>query len=774
MPAPDPRAARILRAALDLPRDERSAWVRAQCAGDEALAAHLARLLELDSATSLPLDHGADPFATRLLAELGGAEAAPQLQPETRIGPYRLLRELGRGGMGAVWLAERADGEFTQRVALKLVKFGMDSPHVERQFRRERDLLARLQHPNIARLLDGGIDPSGRPWFAMEFIAGLELGAWLVERQPDLHTRLVLFAKLCRAVAHAHRQLIVHRDLKPSNVLVEANGEPRLLDFGIARLEEPEGTERTATAQRFLTRDFAAPEQLRGEVAGTSADVYALGLILFELLTGQRYRKLHHAGDATLRPSNAMGGTTANPTATPITRTQLRGDLDAITLRALAEEPARRYPDAQQLADDVARYLAGEPIHARPDSFAYRAGKFLRRNRAAVAVGAFGLAAFLAAGGIAIQQAVRKGAEAERARLALRQAEAVRDFALSMIAEADPTRARGGDTTVRDLLASARTHIAHELADEPAVAAELLDQIGNAYVSLGDIPASRETLVQALAWNARAPEPSPLIAASAGGRLAYFRFQDGDAAAALGELDRLVAALAGQDPQQADVAAELGKLHELRGSVLYATGRKQEARAAGEAAVAAWRPARHRKPTEYLMAEVSLADLEAALGNGASALALAEEVLADPLFGDEHVPPALRANARGVRVRALQALERHAAAAPLLADTVAEFSDIYGADASMTRYWRFRQAETLHALGRLEEAQRVADAILALPSDGTAAYRRIRVEVLAARIARDRHAGDAARRIAAAMASACAEGGNAELCTSARALVDRG
>lgn len=768
MPEHDPRAARILRSALDLPTADRDDHVARECGDDARLAARVRHLLELDAAADLPLDAGAEAHAARLIGA-AIAEAAPDA--ERMVGPYRLVRELGHGGMGSVWLAERADGQFRQQVALKLIRLGMDSELIQHQFRRERALLARLQHPNIAQLLDGGIDERGRPWFAMEYIDGIGLGEWVARSEPTLDARLALFAKLCRAAAHAHRQLIVHRDLKPSNVLVQEDGEPRLLDFGIARLADPTDAEHTVTRQRFLTRDFAAPEQLRGEPAGTAADVYALGLILFELLTGARYRSLHRDGDATLRPSAVPERATAAAPCTPITRARLRGDLDAIVLRALAEEPERRYPDAQQLADDVQRHLDNQPILARPDSLRYRSAKFARRHRAAVVATALGLAALLATSSIAVWQAVQKSTEAARARTALRQSEAVGEFMLSVFGAADPASRSGVDTPAGTLLAAGRERAVTELADAPAIAAAVLDRIGQTYVSLGEDALARATLTQALEFNERAQPPSLAIAAMAGGRLAFYLFQDGSTAQALAELDALEARLqplAGQDEDA--VTAALGKTQELRGSILYAVGRKEASRAAGEAAVATWGLVRERHPGEFLVAQIGLADLDAALGQGAQALAGAERVLADPLLHSPEVPPALLANARGVRGRALQALGRHAEAEPMLHSTVGEFADLYGADASMTRYWRFRHAQTLHALGRLKEAQAIADALLALPDDGAAAYRRTRVEVLAAQIARDRGATDASTRIRAARDTACGDAGNAELCEAARQL----
>lgn len=764
----DPRKIRLLHAALDLEPAERDAFVVHACADDADLLAALRALLALDASPGLPLDRPLEQHAAKLLED--SHDDAEQAHSGLRIGAWRLLRELGRGGMGSVWLGERDDGQYRQQVAIKLIRLGMDSEHILRQFRRERALLARLQHPNIAQLIDGGIDQRGRPWFAMEYVAGIGLGQWLEREQATLRERLQLFVKLCRAVAHAHRQLIVHRDLKPSNVLVQADGEPRLLDFGIARLVDQDADERTATMQHFLTRDFAAPEQLRGEPAGTSADVYALGLILFELLTGQRYRKLHALGNITLRPSSVLEAGATGSGA--IDRGQLRGDLDAIVAHALADDPTRRYADAQQLGDDVQRHLDDAPIKARPDRFGYRAGKFLHRNRATVAVGILGLLALFAASGIAIRQAIEKTVEAERARVALKQSEATRKFISSVFLEADPAGAKGADTTAGELLAAARERIARELSGEPEVAAELLDQIGNTYVSLGDAELARATLKQALTFNERARHPSLAIAASAGGRLAYYAFGDGEQAASLAQIDTLIARLRKAGNEDPELAAQLAKMHEFRGSMLYAMGRKQDARAAKQAAVALWSTLRGEHPLEYLFAELGLSDLNAALGDGQAALEGAQRALADPHLQGADAPPALVLVARGARVRALQALGRHAQVEPMLRELIDAHAAQYGIDNSMTRYWRFRHAETLHALGRLDEAQAVADAVIALPADGSAAYRRTRTVVLAARIARDRNATDAAARIRDAQAAACGSEGNADLCREARDLAN--
>lgn len=269
---------------LDGTEAEREQRLAAIEKDDASLAAVVRRWLEADQATAR-VPHDAHHFA-RLLVD----DDAIDIPADRLVGPYRLLRELGRGGMGAVWLAERADGQFEQRVALKLIKRGMDTRAVQRRFLAERQILARLEHPHIARLLDGGITADGRPYFALEFVDGVPLLDFAHKGVNTLRARLQLFIKLCSAVAYAHGQLVVHRDLKPSNILVEADGTPKLLDFGIAKVLVDDGSDPTQTApeQRYLTLAYAAPEQLSGSPIGTATDVYALGLVLFEWLAGSR------------------------------------------------------------------------------------------------------------------------------------------------------------------------------------------------------------------------------------------------------------------------------------------------------------------------------------------------------------------------------------------------------------------------------------------------------------------------------------------------------
>ena len=325
-----------------------------------------------------------DPIARRWRSELEAETTA--ITHGALIGPYRLVRELGQGGMGVVYLAERADGQFEQRVALKLIKRGMDSDEILRRFLAERQVLARLSHPHIARLLDGGVTAEGQPYFAMEYVDGVPLHHYCEERSLGFEDRLRLFREVCEAVQYAHRSLVVHRDLKPSNILVTSAGETKLVDFGIAKVLYEDVADRsvTRTDQRLMTPEYAAPEQVRGEPVTTATDVYALGAILYQLLTGRPPHQFTGRSRGGAVPHHLRGGPRAaerGPCTRHRRRRRLRGDLDIIVLKALRKDPARRYPSVEALLEDLERHRTGLPVRARPDSVAYRARKFLGRHR---------------------------------------------------------------------------------------------------------------------------------------------------------------------------------------------------------------------------------------------------------------------------------------------------------------------------------------------------------------------------------------------------------
>ncbi|HEV7502973.1 MAG TPA: serine/threonine-protein kinase, partial [Vicinamibacteria bacterium] len=330
------------------------------------------------------------------VASFGAAEAVfgaplPVSRPfASGIGRYRILRELGQGGMGVVYLAERADATFEKKAAIKVVHGGLASGVLKERFRHERRILATLDHPNIARLLDGGTTRDGLPYFVMEYVDGVPVDAYCETPPLPVRTRLALFLQICAAVQYAHQHLVIHRDLKASNVLVTAGGTPKLLDFGIAKLVEPGALpqDETRTGLRALSLQAASPEQVRGEPMAVTSDVYSLGVLLYRLLAGRSPYGPDRGSDPELLRA-IFDDVPVRPSlvAPPERRRELRGDLDWIVLKALRKEPARRYGSVEQLSDDISRHLTGRPVLAGPDSWQYRARKFVARNRTLIAAG---------------------------------------------------------------------------------------------------------------------------------------------------------------------------------------------------------------------------------------------------------------------------------------------------------------------------------------------------------------------------------------------------
>jgi len=474
------RISAIFERAVELPPAERAALLEHECAADAALRGEVEAMLSADAA--------GDTFDARA-HDLRGRAAADWVEWNAPldgqlIGAWRIVREIGRGGMGLVFLVERADGQFEQQAALKLIKRGMDSEAVLARFLRERQILARLKHRNIAGLIDGGIAPDGRPYFVMEHVDGVTLPRHCAEQHSTLEERLRLFFGICAAVQFAHRQLVVHSDLKPSNVLVSASGDVKLLDFGIARLLGDQASGNAApTVDRPLTPAYAAPEQLRGEPVTTTTDVYALGCLLYELLTGERPFRLHdeptldqlrHVLDSTgpIPPSQLR-----LPDA-PVPPRRLRGDLDTIVLKALKREPDRRYATVDAFAEDLKRYLAGAPIAAHRDSALYRARKFVARHWVAVAASAIGAVALGSAIGTALWQARGKAAEAQASR-------EVAEFLVGLFAASDPTHTRGTSVSAQNLLDQGAEQLSQRRLANPVLRARFLQTIATSYAALG-------------------------------------------------------------------------------------------------------------------------------------------------------------------------------------------------------------------------------------------------------------------------------------------------
>jgi tetratricopeptide (TPR) repeat protein len=465
------QAAALFEQALALPPEERDQFLSTRCENDGALLERVRGMLRADARGSPLLDATPDDLAAAFAVE------APRLEGR-RIGPYVVRRILGRGGMGIVCLAERED--VGKQVALKLVAGGLASPDRIGRFFRERRVLAQLDHPHIARLLDAGVADDGTPWLAMDFVPGVAVDRYCAEQQLDLEARLTLFEKICGAVGFAHRHLVVHRDLKPSNILVAEDGEPRLLDFGIAKLlsDAADGGAVTETGQGLMTPQYAAPEQIRGGPVTTATDVYQLGALLFELVTSERPHRGRDGPGGHLdlesipRPSSVESG--------PVPARELQGDLDTIVLKATELEPGRRYPSADQLGDDVRRSREGLPIAARPATAGYRIRKFVARHKAGTAV-AVGSALALVGFGLAMAAQARR-TEAERVR-----AEQVSDLLTEIFRNANPVRAQGDTITVRGLLDRGTETIRSNRSIDAIVKARLLGVIASAYDDLGQL-----------------------------------------------------------------------------------------------------------------------------------------------------------------------------------------------------------------------------------------------------------------------------------------------
>ena len=499
MPAALSHLRELFEAAIALPPHERAQFLARACGDDHALRAEVEALLACDTVAG-------DPVAASIAA------AAANFATQTpwvgrRVGNYRIVRELGSGGMGSVYLAERADSEYESRVAIKLIR-GFPSADALERLRRERQVLAGLVHPNIARLLDGGSTEEGQPYLVMEYIEGLPLGTWIEQRQPSLPLRLRVFLELCRAVHHAHQNLIVHRDLKPGNVMVRANNSPALLDFGIAKLTAPDADGTRPTELRAFTEDYASPEQIEGGPVTTASDVYALGLILYELLCGKRYR----TGGRSASWRQMRPGRVARAATQPWLRrdaAQVDGDLEHVVRRALADEPEQRYASAAALANDIGRYFAGRPVEAGPDRLGYRMGKFVRRHRVGVAAASLGVVCVV---GAALWLAVERNRAVRAERRALVEANTanqVTDFLLRLFKAAGPDNARGKELSARELLDGGRESLGDSLRDEPQVRARLLAALGEIYTDIGQPRRSVEMLEQAVEL-LRKPGADPL------------------------------------------------------------------------------------------------------------------------------------------------------------------------------------------------------------------------------------------------------------------------
>jgi serine/threonine protein kinase len=548
--ATDGEALLLLREALDLDTQaERDSLLDARCSERPQLRARVRDLLERSSME---------------LTETG-ADVRDALIG-SRLGAYRVLERIGRGGMGVVYRGERQDADFTQEVALKLIRRGFDFDDVHARFLQERRILARLSHPNLARFIDGGVAADGRPWFALEFVRGETITQWCDTHRLDLRARMRLFLDVCAAVQYAHTQLVVHRDLKPGNVLIDDTGAVRLLDFGIAKLlsgEDDSETTQTIIGQRALTPEYAAPEQFNGQPVGVAGDVYSLGVLAYVLISGVvpcavDRRDLAQARRHVLElppqpltqaivrvsPTEAASAGNAADTVTQIEehasatpaqrlharstslrayRKLVRGDVSRILETALAKEPQHRYVTVAAFADDLDRWLRGVPVRVSGRRFGYRAGKFIRRNAVAVAIAAALVLGLIATSAWALRSAYHERLQREAALREVARGNAVNDYVMLMFRDAgqqgDPSQ-----LTARDVLRSGASQIAARFADRPETGQRIALTLAGLYARLGDTEGATPLLEQVIAWPGI--EKNPDVQADAQQQLAeveYFR-----------------------------------------------------------------------------------------------------------------------------------------------------------------------------------------------------------------------------------------------------------
>ncbi len=492
---------------LDQPEDRRDEYLRDRCSTDDKLLAEVKSLLAAHDEPDNLIEINSFDLASKITSEGHGYAGK-------RFGNYKIIREIGRGGMGAVFLAERTEGEFDQQVALKIVRQTFDND-LEKRFRLERQILANLNHPHIAKLLDGGVSETGVLYLAMEYIEGAPLLEYAETKRLEIEDRLNLFLKICSAVAYAHRNLTVHRDIKPSNILVTKDGEPKLLDFGLAKMSQPPAStgvhdftsaDQTQSIFRAFTPAYASPEQIFGRTITTASDVYSLGVVLYELLTGERPFNFENKSldeilrtmDASepVRPSSVISQESNVEITTPekneISNKSkiknpklLRGDLDTIVLKALRKEPEMRYESVEQFAQDIERHLRHLPITARPQTFSYRASKFVQRNKIALGAAVFVIISLVTGITASLWQANIARAERDRAE---RRFQDVRRLSNALLFELSPKIERlPGATEAREILVKNALEYLDELAQEAEGDLQLQSELAVAYAKIGDL-----------------------------------------------------------------------------------------------------------------------------------------------------------------------------------------------------------------------------------------------------------------------------------------------
>ncbi|HEX2494276.1 MAG TPA: serine/threonine-protein kinase, partial [Steroidobacter sp.] len=629
----------------------------------------------------------ADDFVERI-----EDEAPPQSLEGQRLGQYRIVSRIGTGGMGDVYLAERADEEYQQRVAIKLVRAGAFSPRVQSRLRLERQILATLQHPNIARLFDGGRTPDGTPYLVMEYIQGEPIDVYCDRGRLAAQERLRLVRKICSAVHYAHQNLIVHRDLKPNNILITPEGEPKLLDFGIAKLLDVRHSAQTLAMThmdyRVMTPAHASPEQVRGDVVTTASDIYVLGLLLYELLTGRRPFQFIGASLLDMErilleqeplaasamvartgaqsPESLKDIVTSRSTTPARLRRELQGDVDNIIAMALRKEPERRYSSAEQLGADIERHLTGQPVMASSDSWFYRTGKFISRHALAVAASVAAVVTLTVFAVITFVQAQRIAYERDASNAERTRAEQVSSFLVELFELSDPSHSRGNQVTARELLDIGARRVAVGLTDQPETRATLLATIGRVYNSLGLHANAVPVLEEALAARMRIHGTPHTQVANALGELGRALCERGDFT---GCEHRLSAALAMQRELLGPQAVELAPLLMERAKLAQRRGEFDSAERHYQQSLAVFRQhGRERTPDAALVMN-ELAGLHVFRDQLDSAVTLHRAALEidRQAFGSDH--PTVGVDLINLAI-ALQMQGRLAQAEPLYAESI--------------------------------------------------------------------------------------------------------
>ncbi len=720
--SPDVEA--ISRRARELGPRERRAFVLESCKGDTALASLV--MAGLDESESAAGFWDAEPGDPGDQVSLEGR----------RIGVYRLLRSLGRGGMGEVYLAERDDRQYHQQVAIKLVRRGLLSSNVQGRLRIERDILATLDHPNIARLLDGGRLADGTPYLIMEYIDGEPIDDYCDRRRLDVEARLELFRTVCSAVHCAHQNLVVHRDLKPGNILVTAEGVVKLLDFGIAKLLDAGQSAHTVAVThvnyRMMTPDHASPEQVLGQPITTASDIYVLGVLLYELLTGLRPFDI---GDGRLaaveraiceRPAAAPSAAlarlasddpgllericAARSTSASRLMRRLRGDIDNIVLMAMRKEPERRYGSAERFAEDIVRHLAGLPVAARPDTWTYRTGKFVSRHRFAVPVAATGVLMLTAFAVTTAIQSSRIARERDAAAAERTRAEQVSSFLVELFELSDPVAGSGREVTARELLDAGARRIGTSLSGQPETRALLLGTIGRVYGSLGHYGDARRLLEDSLAERRRLYGETHPEVAEALKTLGDTLLGQGDLS---GADRRLHAALAMQTAIFGDDAVETAETLQSLGRLERDRGALEDAEAHFHAALEIY--ARHgldsAPVTSSTLNDLASLYLHRARHEEAERLYRRALEIDQAALGQEH--PQVAHHIHNLAVT-LQSQGRLDDAAPLFRQSVAMLERALGPEHPQVIDARGNLGRFLHLRGEFEDAERTLRDVVAL------------------------------------------------------------